>query len=875
LAHRDIEWLAREVGYRGARHQDKEPALPQHPDQQASDAQGFGSVVGQELGTRMTEKITGRPQIGYEGQRNMDAVTMKGDAHFRKQLTANGLEYVDHIDNRQTGMQAILVKDKAGDGRVYAIFRGTEPTYEFGKDAIEADVSDWSGGHLAVGKTQYETDKAKLDEWARNHKGNITVTGHSLGAALGQRFIADNPDAVNAAVLFNAPGVEPEVANRTPRDKLPPITYYLHPKDPVSNLGGYQHVYGTVNLVQGAHTDSYIPGYGHYLAHSAWMLQSDKTTKKQVDYDQHQAERNLLLALEKAADKEVRRFTVEMETQLGALRAQIGAAQGRAQGAAVSASNASSAAQNLLAELRRYQSQMQQGPHHCRAAFMKRREIEEGGSKAAKYADGAAKGTKIARDKVLTCASKEEVRAGLVMYDSARKLAREALAEQKRMQQARGEIEAALEEANSARTLLGAAERAGQQIAAELASARLFGKQAREEAERLANLADQLYARKNGLTAQVQQFTASLLPDLSTAKEKTFHDILEQKMRPLLEQINVREPVVANAWADQAENHARRAEDILQQAQAIIAELKGLDFSQCDLVSAGEEAATRTDSGANATAAENIDVELLQKANLCLAKLSPPDALQTSATTNIASTPTKDLLERAKDRLENDKIAGEKERLQKERIKDQERREREEAQKREKARQEQLARQRDEQRAPAEQQAPEQNDFSQATNLLESLVSSIAGGIQQQQIQRQLQRSSQQAPRPQPQTPQVARATPETRSAARAPAAAAPSGPKYFALIASASKPSMLAYQKIPECRFLKHTGPFPISQTKPGEIDKAVSDLRAQGHYGVEARYFSSEQEAERFKDEWDRRVGSDTDKCYDAQFRYTNQRR
>jgi hypothetical protein len=173
------------------------------------------------------------------------------------------------------------------------------------------------------------------------------------------------------------------------------------------------------------------------------------------------------------------------------------------------------------------------------------------------------------------------------------------------------------------------------------------------------------------------------------------------------------------------------------------------------------------------------------------------------------------------------------------------------------------------------QQTQGQNDFSQAANFLESLVAGIAGGIQQQQIQRQLQQSSQPVPRPQPQTPQASRATPETRSPPRAPAVTAPSGPKYFALIASASKPSMLAYQKIPECRFLKHTGPFPISQTKPGEIDKAVSDLRAQGHTGVEARYFTSEQEAERFKEEWDRRVGSDTDKCYDAQFRYTKQGR
>jgi hypothetical protein len=462
------------------------------------------------------------------------------------------------------------------------------------------------------------------------------------------------------------------------------------------------------------------------------------------------------------------------------------------------------------------------------------------------------------------------------MYDSARKLATEAASEASRVQHARAAMDTALENANGGRALLAAAERAGQQVAAELASARAFGKEAREQAERLADLADQLHARKHVLTDTVQKFTASVLPSLPTAEDTAYFQIVEEKMRPLLERINVREPVVANAWADQAENHARRIEDLTQQAQAIIAQLRSLDFSACDLVDRGEEAAARAEAAASASGAAEIDVELLQKANICLAKLSPPDALQTSAAvTAPARRSSEDLLEKAKDRLENDRITQEKERLQKEKIKEQERRDREDAQRREQARKDQLARQAAEQQPQVAQQTPDQNDFSQAANFLESLVAGIAGGIQQQQIQRQLQQSSQPVPRPQPQTPQASRATPETRSPPRAPAVTAPSGPKYFALIASASKPSMLAYQKIPECRFLKHTGPFPISQTKPGEIDKAVSDLRAQGHTGVEARYFSSEQEAERFKEEWDRRVGSDTDKCYDAQFRYTKQGR
>lgn len=874
LTQRDIEWLARDVGYRGARLQSNEPVLPPHPDQQLGEQGGLGKVVGDEIRTQLSEEITGRPQIGYEGQRNMNAVGMRGDAYFRNQLAANGLEYLDHIDNRETGMQATLIKDKAGDGRVYVIFRGTEPDPEFMKDLVRTDLGQWVNGQLAVGKNQYDADRTKLDQWAKDHAGNITATGHSLGAALGQRFIADHPDAVNGATFFNAPAVECDLANRVPRDKLPPISYYLHPRDPASNLGGCQHLYGKVTMVEGGETDNYVPVYGRYVAHSAWMLQKDNTKKKQVDYDQHQADRNIVIARNQMVDAALGKFSTEIDGRLGAVRSQIAAAQVRAQGAAASASNAANAARNYLVGLREHGAKMQGGPEACRTAFMKRHDIEESATKILKYADGVAKGTQVAKTKVAACASKEDVRAGLGTYDTARKLGREAFSARGKLGAARAEMESALDQANGARALLQLAERAVEQIAAETASASAFAKQAREESERSARLRDHLEAQKNALLARADEINKSYLSDRPSEEELMRSRLSQQKMEPLIGRINARETGAANDWTVQAEGQAKQADEVLRQAQASIGRLRGLNFAMCGLVDPVDELIARAENAANSVGAGEVDVELLQKANMCLAKLSPPDALQRSAPVGAAPPPSKDLLEKAKDQIDKDRLAQERERLEREaKLRERERIEREEAERRriaEERRERELARHRAEQDAYIARQQAEQSAYNPPANPMESLLSGLVQGLQQQQ-QQPVQRQPQQPPQPAP--PQVSRATPETRAPARAPTAAASSGPKYFALVFSAMRTTAPAYQKVPECRFMKHDGPWPMSQAKPGEIEKTLAELRSAGSTGVDVKYFYSEQEAERFKTEWDQRVGVDSNRCLDAQYRVLQQ--
>lgn len=253
LTHSDMEHLSRGIGYEGARPQgDKDERAPEH-------------------------------------------LTMRGDEVFRDRLRANGLQLLDHIDNKKTGFQATLVKD-THTGKVYAIFRGTEPPKggakrilqrlpEFGKD-FWADMG-------AVGRNQYEAkaDNAKLHRWAEEHSGNLVVTGHSLGGALAQRFIADHPDDVEKAVLFNSPALDTETAGKVSSRKLigpdgqPKITYYVHPGDPVSELGGNRHLYGDVYTVEGGPTEEGLLG-----VHSGAMLQGG-TVMQEKDFHEWQENR--------------------------------------------------------------------------------------------------------------------------------------------------------------------------------------------------------------------------------------------------------------------------------------------------------------------------------------------------------------------------------------------------------------------------------------------------------------------------------------------------------------------------------------------------------------------------------------------------------
>ncbi|MFQ5661329.1 MAG: hypothetical protein ACE5GZ_12970 [Gammaproteobacteria bacterium] len=72
-------------------------------------------------GGRLTEK----EESGEEMSRNPSVLSIRGDVQFRKQLDKEGYQLLDAIDERGTGMQAMVVKEK-NNYKIFIVFRGTE-----------------------------------------------------------------------------------------------------------------------------------------------------------------------------------------------------------------------------------------------------------------------------------------------------------------------------------------------------------------------------------------------------------------------------------------------------------------------------------------------------------------------------------------------------------------------------------------------------------------------------------------------------------------------------------------------------------------------------------------------------------------------------
>lgn len=251
LTHAGIEELARRTGYEGGRLQPNETA--------------------------------------NQDPRNPELLAIRGDKPFREHLDRNGLKLLDHIDHRGSGLQAVLVQDTRGSGRVYAVFRGTE----FGESANNEGLRDAYADAGSIGNNQYAAGRARLETWAREHRGNLVVTGHSLGGAVAQRFIVDHPNAVRESVLFNTPGIDRELARRVPRNKLPKSTCYVQPRDPVSQLGGEEQLPCDVVTVSGGPTNTFNTGSQWLAEHRGYMLRGG-TVLTPKDYDRWQAERQAL-----------------------------------------------------------------------------------------------------------------------------------------------------------------------------------------------------------------------------------------------------------------------------------------------------------------------------------------------------------------------------------------------------------------------------------------------------------------------------------------------------------------------------------------------------------------------------------------------------
>lgn len=137
-------------------------------------------------------------------------------------------------------------------------FRGTE----FGSGDIRDVLSDVD--FRGIGYGQFNDNKQALSAIASKYPG-ATVTGHSLGGALAQRYAAEFNNA-GEVITFNAPGVDKATAGKFKKGATK-VTHYVAHGDAVS-LGGESFIDGDAKII--SYKSGKIPVIGNmYDKHMA------------------------------------------------------------------------------------------------------------------------------------------------------------------------------------------------------------------------------------------------------------------------------------------------------------------------------------------------------------------------------------------------------------------------------------------------------------------------------------------------------------------------------------------------------------------------------------------------------------------------------
>ncbi|MGI8500429.1 MAG: lipase family protein [Hassallia sp.] len=161
-----------------------------------------------------------------------------------------GYRVAEKFADPKTGL-AVSVFVSPSSGPVVA-FRGTE-----GNGDVRDMLTDFDP--RGVGFGQFQGNKQALSVLAQKYPG-ATVTGHSLGGALAQRYAAEFNNA-SEVVTFNAPGVDKGTAAKFQKGKTK-VTHYVSHGDPVS-LGGEKFIDGEAKII--SYKSGKIPIVGNTL----------------------------------------------------------------------------------------------------------------------------------------------------------------------------------------------------------------------------------------------------------------------------------------------------------------------------------------------------------------------------------------------------------------------------------------------------------------------------------------------------------------------------------------------------------------------------------------------------------------------------------
>lgn len=195
-----------------------------------------------------------RANISHLGAEVLAAAAYKPDTNNLN--LPSGYQVAQKYTDPKTGLAvSVFVSPNA---KPVISFRGTE----FGSGDVRDVLSDVDPRGIGYG--QFHENKQALSALASKYPG-ATVTGHSLGGALAQRYAAEFNN-VGEVITFNAPGVDKVTAGKFKKGATK-VTHYVAHGDAVS-LGGESFIDGDAKII--SYKSGKIPVIGNmYDKHMA------------------------------------------------------------------------------------------------------------------------------------------------------------------------------------------------------------------------------------------------------------------------------------------------------------------------------------------------------------------------------------------------------------------------------------------------------------------------------------------------------------------------------------------------------------------------------------------------------------------------------